>query len=668
MSRKVLVSLLHTIEVALVGLFLVQALRRLPGLLFNQAFAAGQVGAMEAEGAGLAAENVNSGQFGSGIAVLALMLLLPLLAHRFARAREALPLCVSFLALARALPALGIDFPETWASAAVLGAGMACVVLLLQRRVMHFPQLMLFGFAADLLVRAGGNTLDISWTAAWDGVQLLLSAALVAVTVLLARRFQEPVLAEVTAQQGLITVRGAVGIGALLFLQLALLATPNAIAARSGAPLALVTPLILAATLLPLLPIVRMIARNLLQAFYGGIRGWLWMAITALLLVIGLRLEDLPAALALVLLQFAVSLMWWWLIRPQEEEDQNLSGVALLPALLVTALLLVLDLYTVAMPSPGANGYLLQGMLTGLQGMEAVIMLLAVVLTSLTMTRNRHRVAWARETAGNSPWNYLLVIAAVVLGIAFVRAPDLPTQQIGSTLRVASWNINAGADRFLQRDLEQTAQTILASGADVVMLQNVDAGRSASYWVDQAHWLARRLGMQQHFFPTAGGINGLALLARTNLQDAGGWLAVGDGRQGGLQRATIEVSDETLTLYNYWPGQAPRKLELQIGAMNTLIGALHNQQEPALLALAASFTGAPDDQLLLPLRAADFLDPFEALPGEIQWTTSAGEEQWRTDYLWYRSPLASNGAGALTANAQGHRLIVVELSLAAAAA
>ena len=566
------------------------------------------------------------------------------------------------------MPALGGDFPETYASAAVLGAGMACVVLLLQRRVMHFPQLMLFGFAADLLVRAGGNTLDISWTAAWDGLQLLLSAVLIVVTVLLARRFQEPVLAEVTAQQGLITVRGAVGIGALLFLQLALLATPNAIAARSGAPLALVTPLVLAATLLPLLPVVRMVARNLLQAFYGGIRGWLWMAITALLLVVGLRLEDLPAALALVLLQFAVSLMWWWLIRPQEEEDQNLSGVALLPALLVTALLLVLDLYTVASPAPGANGNLSQGMLTGLQGMGALIMLLAVVLTSLTMTRNRHRVAWSRETVGNGPWNYLIAIAAVILGIAFVRPPDMPAQRAGATLRMASWNVNAGANRHQQRDLEQIAQAILASGADVVMLQNVDAGRSASYWVDQAHWLARRLGMQHHFFPTAEGINGLALLARADLQDAGGWLAVGDGRQGGLQRATIEVQDETLTLYNYWPGQTPRNLELQIGAMNTLIGALHNQQEPTLLALAASFTGAPDDQLLLPLRAADFLDPFETLPGEIRWTTSAGEEQWRTDYLWHRSPLASNGAGALAGDAHGHRLIVVELSLAAAAA
>ena len=84
MSRKVLLSLLQTIEVALVGLFLVQALRRLPGLLFNHAAAASLVGAMEAEGAGIPAENVNAGQFGAGVAFLALMLLLPLLAHRFA--------------------------------------------------------------------------------------------------------------------------------------------------------------------------------------------------------------------------------------------------------------------------------------------------------------------------------------------------------------------------------------------------------------------------------------------------------------------------------------------------------------------------------------------------------------------------------------------------------
>lgn len=667
MSRKVLVSLLYTLEVALVGLFLVQALRHLPGLLIKRSAAAGLAITPEQGSAA-------PGQFGAELVFLLLMLALPLLAWRHVHSRMALPVCVTFIAVARALPALGIALSDLVVASAVLGGALSFIVLLLRRRVMHFPQMMLYGFAADQLVRAAGATLAISWTADWHAAQLLLSALAIVVTVLLARRFQEPVLAEVTAQQGLISARGAVGIGALLFLQLTLLSLPNAIAARSGTPLSLIAPLLIAATLLPVLPPLRNLSRALLQAFYGGLRGWLWMALIVLLLLIGLRLEALPAAIALVLLQFALSLMWWWLIRPVEEGERNLTAWLPAAALLVTALLLLVDFHTVASPLndgavaiEGATPTLGQRMLLGLRGMGPAILLLAVALTSLPMTRNRQRIAWKRDSAGNGPAALLFFVVAVAAGVALTSGPATPASLDRQTLRVATWNIDGGMDSSLHQDLERIAQTIEASGADVVMLQNVDAGRSSSFWVDQAYWLAHRLRMQHQFFPTAGGINGLAVLARSALPEHDGRLAAGDGRQGGLQRAALDVQGETLTLYNYWPGQAPRGLQLQIGAMNTLIGALHTRDEPERLALAASLTGAPDDALLLPLRAANFIDPFENLAPGFQWTTTLEGEPARSDFLWIRSPLTSEGTGVPEAEGYRHRLVMVEISLAPAA-
>lgn len=672
MSRKVLVSLLHTIEVALVGLFFVQALRRLPGLLLNRGASASLFDAQAADSAVGAVDPVH---FTTEIVFLLLMLALPLLAHFFGHDRRALPACVILIAVARALPALGIGMAESHVSAAVLGGGLAYMVLIMRRRVMQFPQLMILGFAADQLVRAAGDTLDISWTPAWAGPQLLLSALAIATTLYLARRFQEAVLAEVTAQQGLMTLRGAAGMGALLYLELTLLALPNAIAARTGAQLSLIAPLLMLATLLPLLPPVRVFARNLLQAFYGGLRGWLWLALIALLLVIGLRLEGLPAAFALLLLQFAVSLMWWWLVRPEEEGDRNLVAVVLAPAMLVTGLLLLGNYFIVAVPlaqSPfpalAAAGELVQQMLRGLRGMGVALLLLAVVLASLPMTRTRTRLAWTRESGGHSLPQILLVFCATVLTIGLSNSPAPAPSLQSSNLRVATWNIDAGADLYWQRDLERQAQTLQASGADVILLQNVDVGRSTSYWVDQAHWLARRLNMQHRFFPTAEGVNGLALLARAGLNDHEGWLAVGDGQQGGLQRVSLDAQGEPLTFYNFWSGQAPRSLQLQIGAMNTLIGALHSLAEPERLVLAASFSEAPDDQLLLPLRAANFMDPFATLPPGNNWTTRIDGEEARADYLWLRSPLGNNGTGILSAAAARHRLALFELSLTPAPA
>ncbi len=670
MSRKVLISLLQTIEVALVGLFFVQALRRLPGLLLNRSAGASL---FEAEAAGNPAAPqgmVDPAQFSGEIVFLLLMLALPLLAQWFSQDRRALPVSMIFIAVARALPALGIGLAESHVSAAVLGGGLVYIVLIMRRRVMQFPQLMILGFAADQLLRAANHTLDPSWSAAWAAPQILLSAAAIAITVYLMRRAQEPVLAEVTAQQGLITLRGALGLGALLYLELTLLALPNAMAARTATPLNFIAPLIIAATLLPLLPPVRGLARSLLQAFYGGLRGWLWLALIALLLVIGIRVDGLPAAIALVLLQFAVSLMWWWLLRPQEEGDRNLVSVVLLPALLVTALLLLGNYFTVAVPlaaSPfpalAEAGELVQSMLRGLRGMGAALLLLAVILAALPMTRTRHRIAWAHDSGGNSLPAFLLVLAATVLTVGLSNPPPPDESLDASTLRVATWNIEAGSNIYWQRELEPFAQTILASGADVVLLQNVDAGRSTSFWVDQAYWLARRLDMQHRFYPTAEGVNGLALLARAELDEHNGWLAVGDGQQGGLQRASLDVQGETLTLYNYWPGQAPRSLQLQIGAMNTLIGALHSRAEPELLVLGASFAEAPDDQLLQPLRAADFSDPFFGHAPASIWTTMAEGEEVRADFLWLRAPLRGLGTGVLAAATSGHRLAMFELSL-----
>ncbi|MDE0610211.1 MAG: hypothetical protein OXH77_09930 [Anaerolineaceae bacterium] len=658
MSRKVQENLLHSVELALVGLFFVQALRRLPGLLLNQGVLTGIPG--------------STGLTGVEVLFLLLMLLLPLLAQARSRSRLALPVCVVFVALARALPALVPEVSQVVVSAAVIAGGLACIVLLLQRRVMHFPPLMLLGLAADQVVRAAGNTLDISWTAAWSGPQLLLSALAIAATVLLARRFQESILAEVTAQQGLVTAQGAAGIGALLFLQLTLLSLPNAIAARSATSLQLLTPALVGATLLPLLPPFRNLGRVLLQAFYGGLRGWLWLALTALLLIIGLRLEGIAAATALVLLQFAVSLTWWWLQRPLEEGDRDFNGIALAGALLVTALLLAIDFFTVASPLNAAlfaaNGETLDlagRMLLGIRGLGWAILLLALILTALPMTRSSLRTAWARESADLGLVPLTLLIAAIVAGIAFTRPQPAANTPGGTTFRVASWNLEADAIASDEASLESVAQSIAASGADFVLLQNVDAGRSASYWVDQAWWLARRLGMQHGWFPTADGVNGLAVLARAGLLENSGRLAVGDGQQGGLQRAVVDFAGERLTLYNYWPGQTPRSLEIQLGAMNSLIGSLHAQEEPDLLVLVASLDGVPDDALLLPLRAANFMDPFAIVGSESAWTFMPGGEALRSDYLWFRAPLVDKGTGLLDAPGYGHRLVMVELSLAA---
>lgn len=98
-------------------------------------------------------------------------------------------------------------------------------------------------------------------------------------------------------------------------------------------------------------------------------------------------------------------------------------------------------------------------------------------------------------------------------------------------LRVATYNIHAGAGEDNVFDLARTAEAIRALNADVVGLQEVDVHwGDRSDFVDEAQELAERLGMQAFFAPiydfdplTAGAPRrqyGVAVLSRYPILDA----------------------------------------------------------------------------------------------------------------------------------------------------
>ncbi|MCF8052080.1 MAG: endonuclease/exonuclease/phosphatase family protein [Desulfobacterales bacterium] len=69
------------------------------------------------------------------------------------------------------------------------------------------------------------------------------------------------------------------------------------------------------------------------------------------------------------------------------------------------------------------------------------------------------------------------------------------------TLKVATYNIHSCIDTARAVDMEKIAEVIKETGADVVALQEVDADKPRTGGVDQAKWLAERLGMDHFFYP-----------------------------------------------------------------------------------------------------------------------------------------------------------------------
>ena len=66
-------------------------------------------------------------------------------------------------------------------------------------------------------------------------------------------------------------------------------------------------------------------------------------------------------------------------------------------------------------------------------------------------------------------------------------------------VRILTYNVHrcVGTDRWL--DVGRVAEVIAAQAPDIVALQELDVGRARTGGVDQAHQIARRLGMAFHF-------------------------------------------------------------------------------------------------------------------------------------------------------------------------
>lgn len=94
------------------------------------------------------------------------------------------------------------------------------------------------------------------------------------------------------------------------------------------------------------------------------------------------------------------------------------------------------------------------------------------------------------------------LVAAVMLAAVVAIPPAHAGEPPRTHLRVASYNIHAGAGEDAVFDLDRTAAAIEETGAEIVGLQEVDVHWSErSQWRDTARELARRLDMYVRFAP-----------------------------------------------------------------------------------------------------------------------------------------------------------------------
>ncbi len=242
-------------------------------------------------------------------------------------------------------------------------------------------------------------------------------------------------------------------------------------------------------------------------------------------------------------------------------------------------------------------------------------------------------------------------------------------------VRVLVYNIHAGKDAAGVENLERVAELVRSSGADLVLLQEVDRGTRRSGNVDQLSELERRTGFHGAFGRTLdyqGGEYGIAVLSR--------WPISGDT----LHPLAVEPAQEraggsyeprgALSLMAAAPGG-------RLGVVNTHLDAsgddrYRRQEVAGVLAaverlrgetpwvvVGGDFNAEPDTRVIEHMRAAGWTDAWRACgdgDGDGDgYTFSMATPVKRIDYLFLAPGLTCASAEVVESTASDHRPLLV---------
>lgn len=270
----------------------------------------------------------------------------------------------------------------------------------------------------------------------------------------------------------------------------------------------------------------------------------------------------------------------------------------------------------------------------------------------------------------------LLTTTALALALAATTAttasaaPDLP-RAAERTITVATYNIHhaAGADGVL--DLERIASVLEGTGAEVIGLQEVDNHwGTRSEFVDQAAWLAERLGMHACYSanldrePVTGQTErqqyGTAILSEYRLENCTNTPLPNHpgGEQRGLAQADIKVRGVDFRLYNthLTHNNQPGRVA-QAEAVNAIIA---DDKLPSVL---VGDLNAPPTAPEYALFTAELEDVWPVVGEGPGHTIDAENPTRRIDYILVSDDITPVSAEVVETLASDHLPVVAEVTL-----
>lgn len=239
------------------------------------------------------------------------------------------------------------------------------------------------------------------------------------------------------------------------------------------------------------------------------------------------------------------------------------------------------------------------------------------------------------------------------------KKPKIDPCAVPRNLTVMTFNIKGG--RVSPGELGGIASVIRASGADVVLLQEVDQNRRRSGNVDQPAIIASHLGMQSVFganaYITDRGGYGTAILSRFPIAESGNThLPNRDGKeQRGVLRANIMVEGQRLVVFNTHLDHTSDSLrQAQIGAVMSKVNAYDGAK------LLGGDLNAGDGSGVLSTALATLSDAGASLG-------ASHDGGGRVDYLLPNSWLTAGDGNVTPTGLSDHHAVSIDFAMRGAA-
>lgn len=252
----------------------------------------------------------------------------------------------------------------------------------------------------------------------------------------------------------------------------------------------------------------------------------------------------------------------------------------------------------------------------------------------------------------------LLLIVPLVLALTWSNPAPISPAAGNKTVRVMTYNLHNGFNTDGRSSMEELAQVIEDSGADVVAFQEISRGWLIWAPTDMLTWLSQRLDMPYRFNPTAGAQWGNAILSRYPIDSYEVRSLPPEGLllERGYFVAEINLGGGTFSFIGtHFSHRESQDTERDIQASEISSNWADN---PATI-FVGDLNAVPESNAYRILQDAGLIDISSILGDPPTYTYYSADLDHQIDYIWGTDDLTFSDFEIIQSTASDHLSLVV---------